>query len=330
MSDPTPIRVGVVGTGSMGSNHARVFSGLKDAELTAVVDSDLNLAKQVSNQVGGHSYCDWSEMVHLVDAVSIAVPSPRHAEVAVPLLEAGIHCLVEKPLAPSRVDCEAIIRASNSSGALLMVGHIERFNPAVQTLSKILEGSSEHIYAIEANRRSSLSARIDDVDVVTDLMIHDLDVIVYLLGEEVVQIEARSPIGPSGSTGDFASAMLTFGSGKLACVTASRVTQSHVRELQVTTENRLFALDYSSQELLICRQGHLTALDGQTIESDFVLDLRTERVMIQRQEPLVRELSVFLDAIRCDKPSPVSGSTALNIMDLVWRIREQTARTDAK
>ena len=153
-------------------------------------------------------------------------------------------------------------------------------------------------------------------------MIHDLDVIVYLLGEEVVQIEARSPIGPSGAIGDFASAMLTFSSGKLACVTASRVTQSHVRELQVTTERRLLALDYSSQELLICRQGQLAALDGQTIGGDFVLDLRTERVMIQRQEPLGRELGTFLDAIRCNHPSPVSGSAALSIMDLVWKIRK--------
>ena len=142
MSDPTPIRVGVVGTGSMGSNHARVYSGLKDAELVAVVDSDLDLARQVSSKVGGRPYRDWSEIVNLVDAVSIAVPSSQHAEVAVPLLEAGIHCLVEKPLAPSRVDCEAIIRASNSSGSLLMVGHIERFNPAVQALSNILNESS--------------------------------------------------------------------------------------------------------------------------------------------------------------------------------------------
>jgi virulence factor len=330
MNNLAPVRVGVIGTGSMGSNHARVYSGLKDAKLIAVVDSDLSLARKVSNQVGGRPYCDWSEIVDLVDAVSVAVPSFQHAEVAVPLLEAGIHCLVEKPLAPSPTECEAIIGASNSSGALLMVGHIERFNPAVQALSSLLDGSPEHIFAIEASRRSALSARISDVDVVTDLMIHDLDVITYLLGEEVVQIEARSPPGPSGNSGDFASAMLTFGSGKLACLTASRVTQNHVRTLQVTTENRLLALDYSSQELLICRQGRLAALDGQTIGGDFVLDLRTERVMIQHQEPLVRELSAFLNAIRHDEASPVSGRTALDVMDLVWTIRKQIAQAGAK
>ena len=322
MRTSLPTRVGVIGTGSMGSNHARVYSNLKDAELTAVVDSDLNRAKHTSSQVGGRPYSHWSEIVDQVDAVSVAVPSSQHAVVAVPLLEAGIHCLVEKPLAPSPADCEAIIRASDSSGALLMVGHIERFNPAVQALSNILTESSEHIYAIEASRKSALSARIIDVDVVTDLMIHDLDVVTHLLGEKVAQIEARSPTGPSGETGDFASAMLTFDSGKLACLTASRVTQNHVRQLQVTTEKRLFALDYSSQELLICRQGRLTAVDEQSVRGDFLLDLRTERVMIQHQEPLVRELDAFLNAIRYDKPSPLSGLTALNTMDLVWRIQQ--------
>ncbi len=329
MNNLTPIRVGVIGIGAMGKNHARGYSNLKNAELTAVVDSDFDLASQVSSQVGGSPFSDWSEIVDHVDAVSVAVPSSRHAEVAVPLLEAGIHCLVEKPLASSPTDCEAIVRASDSSGALLMVGHIERFNPAVQALSSLLNGSSEHIYAVEASRRSALSARINDVDVVMDLMVHDLDVILFLLGEKVTQIEARSPAGPSGEIGDFASAMLTFGSGKLACVTASRVTQNHVRTLQVTTENRLLALDYNSQELLICRQGRLTALDGQTIGGDFVLDLRTERVMIQRQEPLVRELGAFLNAIQYDEPSPVSGPTALEVMDLVWTIRKQITRADA-
>lgn len=329
MTNDTPVRVGVIGTGSMGSNHARVYGALKDAELTAVVDSDPELADRVSRQVGGQPFSDWTEMVDLVDAVSVAVPSSQHAAVAVPLLEAGIHCLVEKPLAPSLADCEAVIRAADSSGALLMVGHIERFNPAVQALRNILNGSTEHIYAIETSRKSALSARVDDVDVVTDLMIHDLDVIIHLLNEKVEKIEARSPPGPSGGAGDFASAMLTFDSGKLACLTASRVTQSHVRTMQVTTERRLLALDYSSQELLICKQGHLAALDGDSVGSDFVLDLRTERVMIQRQEPLVRELDAFLSAIRRDEPSPVSGSAALAIMDLVWRIRKQTAQPEA-
>ena len=323
MNQPMPLRVGVVGAGMMGSNHARVYGSLKDTELAAIVDTNFERAKASSRAYGGQPYSDWSEIVGAVDAVSVVTPSSMHEEVAIPLLEAGIHCLVEKPLAPDPEGCRSIISAANRSSALLMVGHLERFNPAVVALKKVLQGSPEHIYAIEANRKSALSARVDDVDVVTDLMIHDLDIVLDLIGESVTDVTARSPVGPEGNVGDFTTAMLTFSSGQLACLTASRVTQNHIRELQVTTENRLLTLDYSSQDLNIHRQGQLAPIDEPAQSGDFIVGLRSERVIIQRQEPLIRELEAFLNAIRGGYPSPVSGSTALKVMEIASEIQSQ-------
>jgi predicted dehydrogenase len=245
-----------------------------------------------------------------------------HAEVAVPLLDAGIHCLVEKPLAPTRTDAIAILEAATRGGAQLCVGHIERFNPAVRQLHDIVDPAE--VLAVEAHRMSAVSQRIADVDVVTDLMVHDIDIVLDLVRAPVVDVCARA-VGGSGDAGaDFVTALVTFESGALAALTASRVTQNQVRTLDVTATERLFTVDYSRQELSIFRQGRIGGVLGEPLEPGrYVLDVGTERVFVRRIEPLAAELAHVVAVVRGHETPLVGGREALDALELVWAIREQ-------
>jgi len=318
-----PVRVAVVGVGAMGANHARVLSELKGAELVAVVDADAERAAVIAERFDARALADTADLVGVVDAVTVAVPSGHHATAAGPLLRAGVHCLVEKPLAHDRADAVALIEAARAGGAHLLVGHIERFNPAIVQLREILRGG-HGVVAVEAHRMSAVSGRVTDVDVVTDLMVHDLDIVVDLVGEPVVDLVARGT-SVSDSTGhDYVTAVLTFASGAIAVLTASRVTQNQVRSLQVTTDQRYFTVDYPNQELLIYRQGQIGGLgEEQPDGSRYVLDVGTERVFVRRREPLVSELAHFVDVVAGRTAPLVSGEQGLAALELVWAIRDQ-------
>jgi predicted dehydrogenase len=319
-----PIRLAVVGVGGMGANHARVLHSLKGAELVAVVDADSERAGQVADRFGARALIDPSDLVGLVDAATVAVPSVAHATVAAPLLEGGVHCLVEKPLATTESDATAMLAAAQRGGAQLLVGHIERFNPAVQQLKQILDG--HELLAIDARRMSAVSSRITDVDVVTDLMVHDLDIVLDLVGEPVVDVAARGVMRGGAPGGDFVTALVTFASGTLSTLTASRVTQNQVRQLQVTTDSRFFTVDYSNQELLIYRQGRIGSLgDAPDDGSRYVLDVGTERVFVRRVEPLVAELAHFVEVASGRAEPLVTAEEALAAMRLVWAIQSQVA-----
>lgn len=319
-----PVRVGVVGVGGMGVNHARVYHSLKGAELVAVVDSDERRRREAEERFGCTAFEQPEHLVGLVDAASVAVPSVLHAEVGSILLAAGIHCLVEKPMATSEAEAAALLDAARSGGARLLVGHIERFNPAVRQLGEILEGDHE-LLALSTQRMSAVSSRITDVDVVTDLMVHDLDIVLDLVGEPVVDVTARGAMRRDVGD-DFVTALLTFASGTLATLTASRVTQNRVRQLEVTTDSRFFTVDYSNQELLIYRQGRIGAIDGSIEDgSRYVLDVGTERVFVRRIEPLSAELAHFVDVARGDADPLVTGEQALEALRLVWAIQQQVA-----
>ncbi len=318
-----PVRVAVVGVGAMGANHARVYAGLKGASLVAVVDADPAQAEAVAQVHGCAASTDVASLVGQVDAVSVAVASAAHAEVGCALLDAGIACLVEKPLASTEAEALALIEASARGGAPLLVGHIERFNPVVSQLRDIL-GTDHRLLAVEARRMSAVSGRVTDIDVVTDLMVHDLDIVLDLVDDEVVDVTARGVMHGGAPGDDYVTALLTFASGTLATLTASRVTQNQIRQLQVTTDQRFFTADYSNQELLIYRQGRLGGIDdGPPDASRYVLDVGTERVFVRRIEPLVAELGHFLAVARGEEKPLVTGEAALAALRLVWDIRRQ-------
>ncbi|MBV9412954.1 MAG: Gfo/Idh/MocA family oxidoreductase [Acidimicrobiia bacterium] len=320
-----PVRVAVVGTGQMGSNHCRVYANLKGANLVGVFDADSERAKRVADVNDCAVFATLDELAGEVDAVSLAVPSALHAELGVRLLDRGIHCLIEKPLANTKRECEALIAAADASNAVLLVGHIERFNPAVTQLKEILR-DGHAVLAVDARRMSAVSSRVVDIDVVLDLMVHDLDIVLDVVGEPVVDVVARGVTTSGSNSPDYVMAMLRFAGGALASLTASRITQNKIRSLAITTDQRFLTIDYSAQRLLIFRQGRIGGVGNAEASDDrYVLDVGTERVFVPPVEPLAEELAHFLQAVRGEVPPRVSGTAALQALELVWEIQRLVA-----
>ena len=289
-----PTRVAVVGVGHLGRHHARVLSELPDATLVGVVDADLSRAAEVANAVGAPVVAHVADLIGQVDAVSVAVPTEAHAEVALPLLDAGIHVLVEKPMTRSIDDADRMLAAAYDAGVILAVGHIEHFNPAVQA-------ARPHIHEpgfIEVHRLGTFPERSLDIDVVFDLMIHDLGLVLELVGSEVVGIEA---VGVPVLTPrvDIANARLKFANGCIANLTASRISRDQVRKIRFFQRNTYLSIDYKAQEVeawrLVAQPAGLPRIDGGKLD-------------VQRDEPLKRELADFIGAVRERRAPGVTGA----------------------
>jgi predicted dehydrogenase len=289
---------------------------MKGVELVAVVDTDVERAREIATKYHCSPLTDLERLPE-IDAVSIAAPSVLHAEIGTYFLDRGVHCLIEQPLATTLDDARRLIRAADTSGAGLLVGHIERFNPAVRQLREIVP--AEDVVVVNTRRMSAVSGRITDIDVISDLMIHDLDIVRSLTRGTVQDVTAIGVDGPNGA--DHVTALLRFEHGAMASLTASRVTQNRIRTLEVTTRDRFFTVDYPNQELLIYRQGRIG--DADTGEGAYVLDVGTERVFVRRLEPLAEELQHFIGVARGDHPPEVDGRCALEALQLGWTIQAQ-------
>jgi predicted dehydrogenase len=317
------VRVAVVGAGSMGANHARVYSNLKGIELVGVYDTEIDRARSLAEQHGVEVFDTVAAVAAAVDAASVAVSSSAHLDMGLALLDNGVHILMEKPLATTAADARQLVAAADEAGLILTVGHIEQFNPAVEQLSRILAAGDAPV-AFDAHRMSAVSARVVDVDVVADLMIHDLEIVLSLARSELVDVTARGVRGgPAGSL-CYVTALLTFADGSVATLTASRVTQNKVRQLHVTTPERFYAVDYSAQELQIYRQGRVGDLSGGDTFTDgqYVLDVGTERVFVRQTEPLAAELAHFADCVRGDDTIRVTGERAARAVELAALVTE--------
>lgn len=315
----TPIRVAVVGVGMMGQNHLRIYSMLSGIEVVGVVDSDETRAKEAALRYGCAAFTHVEELIGKVDAVTIAVPSSLHADIGEFFLNHGIHCLIEKPMAITEAECHRLINAAEKNGAILLVGHIEHFNPAVQQLSRIL-AEGHRIHAIDVHRMSGNSRRITDIDVVMDLMIHDLEIVISLINQPVLDLAAQAVCEARANGIDYVSALLLFSGGAIANLTASRITQTKVRRLSITSDIGYITLDYSAQELLICRQTEESTLVNS---EGFVFDQAIERVLVRPTEPLIAEIQNFIASIRAGMPLGVDGKQALAALKLVWQIQDQ-------
>jgi len=309
----------------MGQNHLRVYDMLKGVTVAAVVDPDLARAEQMAARYGCPAYRSSERLIGQVDAASVCVPSALHAEVGCFLMNHGVPCLIEKPLATTEAECQALIGAADRAGVTLMVGHVERFNPAVQKLTELLDGG-RRVHAIDARRMSWASRRISDVDVVLDLMIHDLDIVLSLMGKPVTAV-AASGVHTSGSHGqDYVTALLSFDDGVMASLTASRITQTKVRALDLTTDIGYITVNYFNQEILIFRQGVEDRDPGHWSNvGPAILESIMERVEIRNAEPLVRELQHFVDAVRTGTPPLVTGRHALETLRIAKLIQADIA-----
>ncbi len=291
------MKLGVIGAGVMGRNHLRTIKAMPDVALVAVADADARIGADAAREFGC-AFMPAEAFNGKVDAAIIAAPTTIHATLAVPLLKAGVHCLVEKPLAASREDCEAIIHAAQTGNAVLQVGHVERFNPAVETLLAARIPTSV-MQRMAARRLNPGSARIKDVDVIVDLMVHDIDVVLALKRDiEVTKVIARG-------NADECEAMLMFADGCVANLVASRATTERVRELNVVVPDGVMEVNYLNRVVRFKHGDHYHDMPN-----------------IRGGEALANELADFVKCIREKLTPRVTGADGLAAMDVAWRIQK--------
>jgi predicted dehydrogenase len=317
-----PVRVGVIGIGNMGWHHARVLSLLRDAELVGVADPDAERGRLAVQQFGCRWFTDYQELLGDVEAVCIAVPTLLHHGVGMACLRAGVHVLIEKPIAATQEEAAELIQAAEMAGRLLQVGHIERFNPAFRELLKVVAG--EEVVVLEARRHSPNADRANDVSVVLDLMIHDIDLVLELAASQVVRLAAaggRSADGPI----DYVNATLAFANGVVASLTASKMAHRKIRSLSAHCRRSLMETDFLNHNLRIHRRSHgsVSADHGELV---FRNDGFIEEVSTTSIEPLYAELEHFLRCVRGEETPAVDGlqaSRALQLADLIEQCVEQ-------
>jgi predicted dehydrogenase len=311
-----PVRVGVIGIGNMGWHHARVLSLLRDAELVGVADPDEARGKLATEQFGCRWFADYQTLLAEVEAVCVAVPTLLHHRVGLEALQAGVDVLIEKPIAATQEEANDLIRAAETAGRLLQVGHIERFNPAFRELLKVVAG--EEVVVLEARRHSPNPDRANDVSVVLDLMIHDIDLVLELAASPVVRLAAaggRSGEGPI----DYVNATLGFANGVVASLTASKMAHRKVRRLYTHCRNSLMETDFLKHNLRIHRRPH-TTVSADHGELVYRNDGFIEEVSTTSIEPLYAELEHFLQCVRGEETPAVDGlqaSRALLLADLI-------------
>jgi predicted dehydrogenase len=291
------VRCGVIGVGALGQHHARVYAALPGAHLVGVYDVDGERAREVANRHGSRAFAHLRELLPEVDAVSVAVPTIDHLRVARVVLEAGKDVLVEKPMATTVAEADEMTALAEARGAVLQVGHIERFNPAVEVLRQV-----ERPRFVEVHRLGSFSPRSLDIDVVLDLMIHDLDIVLSLDGSEAVQVDA---VGVPVLTPrvDIANARLRFASGLIANLTASRVSTDRIRKFRIFAPRTYISVDLAAREAQVHRLGEPRPDGWPDIQIE-----RTQAPAVPESEPLHRQLSAFVQAVR-GRTRPLVGGT---------------------
>jgi len=295
------VRIGIIGVGYLGTQHARILSYLEEAELKGVADIDFKKAVEIGNRHGVEYFENFEDMLDEIDAAIVATPTSEHFSISMRLLNEGKSVLVEKPITETVEQAEQLVAKAKKSGAILQVGHLERFNPAVEAIENVI---SEPKF-IEVQRLGSFSARSLDIDVVLDLMIHDLDIILALIKDEVKVIRS-SGIHVLSEKIDIANARLEFKSGCVATLTASRVHQGKVRKLRIFEPTSCYSVDYINQEVKIF------PLDGKQTD--------IKSLKIEKEEPLKKELKNFFQCIREGKTKKVSGEEALRALRLAYNV----------
>ena len=309
------IRVAVVGAGEFGRNHARVYHEMDTVELIGVVDRDAGRATKLAQEFGVHAFQALEELQDKVDAASVAVPTVAHAEIGCALLAQGVDALVEKPMAASLAEADTLLDAARKHQRILQVGHVERFNPAVIAVEPIVNRP----LFFEVHRLGVFTPRSLDVEVIYDLMIHDLDILLALVKESVTEVKAVG-IPVLTDKVDIAHARLEFAGGAVANVTASRVSTERVRKMRFFQQHEYISLDYARRDAL--RVG--VRKGGPEPEFGF------EKLPAPETEPLRAELHAFVEAVRtrvAPKTDGIAGRAALELASRVMQsIREHDER----
>jgi len=298
------VKIAVIGVGYLGTQHTRILSYLENAELVGVVDIDYDKAMQIGNRHGVKYFRDYREVIDLIDAAVVATPTSEHYSIAKDLIMQGKAVLVEKPITETVEQGEKLVKIAKEKNIILQVGHLERFNPAVEELEKVVTEPK----FIEVQRLGSFSARSLDIDVILDLMIHDLDIILALVKDEVKIIKATGTHVLTDKI-DIANARLEFKSGCVANITASRVHHGKIRKLRVFQPNVYFSVDYIDQEVKVF------SLDGEKIN--------TQTLRVKKEEPLKKELENFLQGVIGKKKIKVTGEEGLTALRLAYQVLKE-------
>jgi len=310
-TEVSPLRVGVIGTGALGRHHVRILSSLSDVELVGIFDVRSEVSSAVSAEFGTRSFPELAPLASEIEAAVVAVPTTDHARVGCPLLKSGIHVLIEKPMAPNLKEADQLVQAAGE--AVLAVGHVEFYNPAVEQLL----GIEQRPGFVEIHRLAAFSPRSLDVDVILDLMIHDLQILHALDDSPVAEVRATG-ISVLSDRIDIANARIALSSGCVANLTASRVSAERVRKLRAFLPSRgYYSVDYQDQEI----KGFRLAQQGS--ERKIVPD----PLQVEKQEPLKRELECFVAACRRQPARLVDGiqgrralKTALRVLTAIAEI----------
>ncbi len=322
------IKVGVVGVGHLGEHHARIYSELPQAELIGIFDLDQAKAASKADKYKTKSFNDLEELLEKVEAASLVVPTSSHYEVARKILDRNIHLLIEKPITETVEQAEELIKIADRRNLKLQVGHIERFNPALKAVEKIkLEPKF-----IESHRLASFKERGTDVAVILDLMIHDLDLVLYLVKHKVKSVEA-SGVSVIAETEDIANARITFENGCVANITASRISARPMRKLRIFQKNAYLSLDFAEKcseiyELVDLPNAQVPV--DKTVIGEIPAEKLGKTIVYRKLEAekgdmLACELSSFLQAVASDTTPPVTGNQAKAALELALLIRDKAA-----
>ncbi len=309
------IRVGVIGVGRMGERHCRVYSNLRHAQLVGVCDVSLTLGQRVAQQYEVPFYVNVDDLLKYVDAVTIATPTPHHFDLAMRCLEGGIHVMVEKPVTETVEQAEQLAQAAEASKLVVQVGHIERFNSTYIELKNVMSGMNA--LALNWRRLSPYAGSNTDVDVILDLMIHDLDLALDLMGRDPDAIVASGLTAYSGVV-DHVVAQLHYAGGPLVTLTTSRATEQKVRMIELTAMEAFVEGDLLNKSIAVHRRTIGEYLPHNTYRQESLV----ERLQVPMTEPLVLEQQAFIESIREGKPSQVSARQGLRVLQLAETIRQ--------
>jgi len=302
------LRIAVIGVGYLGRFHALIYSRMPDVELVGVVDPDADRVRSVAAEAGCAAFTSTTQLPRQLDAVSVVVPTTSHLEVAAPFLQRGVHMMLEKPIAGTRQEGEEIVRLAEQAGAILQIGHLERFNAGIMELAQRISAPRY----LEAQRMGGFTERATDVDVVSDLMIHDIDIILSLVGSPVRQVAA---VGTPVLTGhvDIASARLEFADGAVANVVASRVSDKKTRRIRVFQPSGYLSLDFVAQTIDIA---YPRAVSGAERPEIF-----REHIQVEPVKPLDRELAAFVECAQTSRPPLVDGRVGLEALKIAIEVQ---------
>ena len=310
------VRAGVVGTGQMGQYHVGIYSELYDVELVGIAESDRLRGLSVAGKYNTALYDDYHDLIGRVDVVSIAVPTSLHYTVAKEFLEAGVHVLLEKPIAHTMEEASELFRIAETHGVVLHIGHVERFNGAIQELKKIVQEP----WLIESRRLGPYVSRIKDDGVILDVMIHDIDIILNLVGSPIRRIDA---LGKSISSDreDLASVQICFQNGCIANIIASRSTEIKIRTMAITQRDAYILLDYTDQDIRVHRQAsseHIVTRGALRYKQESLI----ERIFVHKDNPLKLEIKHLIDCVTQEATRVVSVDEELRSLQVALQILE--------